>query len=101
MPDSGGNALVCYFKEIFFSFILIQQDKSVAVDKDAQIKECVYYQWDTIQQRLHVIQKRSPTLTKTMPANGHEALVYMAYTINARGQFDATVCKNFQSDKIQ
>jgi hypothetical protein len=73
----------------------------VSVDKDAQINECVYYQWDAIQQRLHVIQKRSPTLTKTMPANNHEALVYMAYTINARGQFDATVRKNFKSDKIQ
>ena len=61
------------------------------MDKEAQINECVYYQWDTLQQRLHVIQKRPPSLTKTIPPNGYESLIYIAYTINARGQFDSLV----------
>ena len=50
-----------------------------------------YYQWDTLPQRLHVIQKRPPALIRTMLANGYEAFVYTAYTINARGQFDSIV----------
>ena len=61
------------------------------MDKEAQIDKCVYYQWDTLQQRLHVIQKRSLTSTKTIPPNGYDSLVYVAYIINARGQFDSVV----------
>ncbi|CAF3368577.1 unnamed protein product [Rotaria sp. Silwood1] len=70
-------------------------DKSVAVDRDAQISECIYYQWDTIQQRLHVIQKRSSTLINTMVVNGFDALVYTAYTINSKGQFDSIMKVDF------
>lgn len=68
-----------------------EQDKSVAVDKEKQVSECVYYQWDTIQQRLHIIQKRPPSMMKTVLPNGYEALVYKAHTINSRGQLDDAV----------
>ncbi|CAF3773297.1 unnamed protein product [Rotaria magnacalcarata] len=71
MPNSG-NAL----------------DKAYVVDRDAQISNCIYYQWDTIQQRLHVIQTRQPGLIKATSTTEFDALVYKAYTINARGQFD-------------
>ncbi|CAF3178993.1 unnamed protein product [Rotaria socialis] len=71
MPNSG-NAL----------------DKAYVVDRDAQISNCIYYQWDTIQQRLHVIQTRQPGLIKATPTTEFDALVYKAFTINARGQFD-------------
>ncbi|CAF3700955.1 unnamed protein product, partial [Rotaria sordida] len=70
-------------------------DKSVAVDRDAQINECIYYQWDTIQQRLHVIQKRSSTFMKTIPPNGFSPLVYTAYIINSKGQFDSIMTVDF------
>jgi hypothetical protein len=70
-------------------------DKSVAVDRDAQLSECIYYQWDTLQQRLHVIQKRALPLSKTVPINGFDQMTYMCYIINARGQFDSTVRENF------
>ncbi|CAF2735907.1 unnamed protein product [Rotaria sp. Silwood2] len=70
-------------------------DKSVAVDKAAQINECIYYQWDTIQQRLHIIQKRSPRLIKTIPPNGFDSLVYTAYTINTKGQFESIMKVDF------
>ncbi len=75
-------------KEAYSNFF---QDKSVAVDRDAQLGDCVYFQWDTLQQRLHVIQKRPSVFIRTTIANGEEAFVYMAYTINARGQFDSIV----------
>ncbi len=63
----------------------------MALDRDAQLNECVYYQWDTLQQRLHVIQKRPPVLIKTPLKPGYEAFIYTAYTINGRGQFDSIV----------
>ncbi|UJR27570.1 hypothetical protein I4U23_008851 [Adineta vaga] len=79
MPNSGGNSM----------------DKSVAVDKEAQLNECVYYQWDTIQQRLHVIQKRSSNSIKTISPNGYESLLYTAYIINSKGQFDSIMKVQF------
>jgi hypothetical protein len=70
-------------------------DRSVAVDRDAQLSDCVYFQWDTLQQRLHVIQKRPSVLIRTTIANGDIPFVYMAYTINARGQFDSIIKVDF------
>lgn len=67
----------------------------MAVDRDAQLSECIYYQWDTIHQRLHIIQQRPTALIKTVPPNGFEGLLYLAYTINARGQFDNIVSGTF------
>lgn len=55
------------------------------------MSDCIYFQWDTLLQRLHVVQKRPPVLIRTTLANGDEAFVYMTYTINAKGQFDNIV----------
>ncbi len=63
----------------------------MSVDREGQLSECIYLQWDTLPQRLHVIQKRSQAFIRTIPANGCEPFVYTAYTVNARGQFDSIV----------
>jgi len=57
-----------------------------------ELRDYIYYQWDTLQQRLHIIKRRPAALTKTTaPVNTEELLVYTAYTINSRGQFDSIV----------
>ena len=64
------------------------QDRSVAVDREAQLSDCIYFQWDTLEQRMHAIQKRA---AKTDSTNDGEPLVYTMFTINAKGQFDSIV----------
>jgi ribosome biogenesis protein Tsr3 len=83
-------------KKHFLNFLRLQ-DKSTAVDRDAQLSECIYYQWDAFLQRLHVIQRRLPVLVAVKPANGCEALVYTALVVNAKGQFDSIVSEDFKT----
>ncbi len=67
------------------------QDPLAPIQANTRLSKCVYYQWDAVVQRLHVIQRRLPTTLLSMPANGHEALIYASYVLNARGHFDSVV----------
>ena len=65
------------------------------MDRDAQLNDCIYFQWDALEQRLHAVHKRPQNLITTKIAEGDVPFLYTMYTVNAKGQFDSIVMKNF------
>ena len=64
----------------------------MSLDRNAHKSDCLFYQWDTLIQRLHVIQRRDSNLmSSNIPAAGHEGLSYLCYTVNSKGHFQEIV----------
>ena len=64
------------------------------VDRAAKLDDCIYYQWDTLVQRLHVVQRRTTEVSTSPPTNNggnRSVYIYTNYNISARGQFESIV----------